>query len=451
MIMTYKHLYFAFLLMTAMSINGQLAKDTGLVNKVGVTTSHSKQKDHGMTPEQVKEDVDILVKTLNSNHPGLYDYQSKEDFEKFLKVLDNEIASAKSIFDEYRIVSRVVAMVGDAHTYTIYPNDGKILQDHLLFPVIPKVDNNEITIDGKKVQSINGKRANTILKELQVYLNSDGNTLPYKNAFIEMEFPLRYFLFIDDADAFKVIFENGESIDLKGRSYYNEGLRPKQASPTFQIKENRAILKIPSWEDNTAGSFNNDLSEMANTSVLGKFMKSSLEEAIENEVEQLVVDLRGNKGGKSGPAAILLSYLIATPFKYYDQIKVAGQYFPTKEFITNQELVAFYESDTAQNMIQETAGELFFKKSLLPKIQPNANQFKGTLEILVDKYTLSVSTDVAAILKNHLDFIVTGEEIGGSLEHYCAGNYINLKLPHSAIEVNIPLQRLQYEKKSGKN
>ena len=58
---------------------------------------------------------------------------------------------------------------------------------------------------------------------------------------------------------------------------------------------------------------------------------------------------------------------------------------------------------------------------------------------------------MVAILKNHLDFIVTGEEIGGSLEHYCAGNYINLKLPHSAIEVNIPLQRLQYEKKSGKN
>ena len=447
--MTCKRLHVAFFLLAILSMNGQLTKETGFAHKKGVATFHGKHKARSITPKQVKEDVDILVKTLKSNHPGLYDYQSEEDFEKFLKELDNEIASVKGIFDAYRILSRIVAAAGDAHTYTIYPNDGKILQDHLLFPIIPKVDNNDITIQGKKVQSINENHADIILKELQVYLNSDGNTLPYKNAFIEMEFPLRYFLFIDDTDTFKVIFENGESTDLKGRSYSNEGLRPKKASSTFQIKDDKAILRIPSWEDNTAASFNNELLEMANTSVLGKFIKSSLEEAIENGVKHLVIDLRGNKGGKSGPAAILLSYLIERPFEYYDQIKVAGQYFPTKEFITNQELVAFYESDAAQNMIQKTAGELFFKESLLSKIQPNTKQFKGILEVLVDKYTLSVSTDVVAILKNHLDVIVTGKEIGGSLEHYCAGNYINLKLPHSAIEVNIPLQRLQYEKKSG--
>ena len=136
--------------------------------------------------------------------------------------------------------------------------------------------------------------------------------------------------------------------------------------------------------------------------------------------------------------------MIDEPFKYYNEIKIVSQSFPTKKYITNQTLVEFYESPDARNLIEEVNGAFFFKDILLAKIEPQKKQFTGTVEVLVDKYTLSVSTDVVAILKKNREVTITGDEIGGSLKHYCAGNYINLRLPHSSIDVNIPLQRLKY-------
>ncbi|MCK8522220.1 S41 family peptidase [Aquimarina sp. D1M17] len=397
-----------------------------------------------LTTSQISEDFDILLTTLKSNHPGLYDYQNQSDFERKTKLLRTEIESAKNVLDEYRILSKLIAMVGDAHTYVMNPYYQNILQEELLFPIVPRIDNNQIRINGQNLRSINGYSSKELLTRLQSFSNSDGNTIPYKNAFIEMEFPLKYFTFVDTASTFDVTFENGKSKTVRGKSYFNKGLRPKIQSESLIINENTAIIKIPSWEDESASSFNSDLQEMIEKSKLAKFLSNSMEKIINAEVDKLTIDLRGNKGGKSGPAAVLLSYLIDKRFKYYTEIRVASDSFPTKQYISNKELVQFYESNDAKKLINKINGNYYFIDDLLPSIQPSLKQYLGAIEILVDKYTLSVSTDVVAILKKNRKVKVTGNEIGGSLDHYCAGNYLNLQLPNSKIEVNIPLQRLSY-------
>lgn len=397
-----------------------------------------------LTQDQITEDINILVTTLKSNHPGIFDYQSEEDFMQLIGALKTQIKSAPTVLDAYKLVSTIIASVSDAHTYVMNPYYQNILQEELLFPIIPTINNNQITITGKRLKSINGYSEAEILKRLQSFLNSDGNTIPYKNAFIEMEFPLKYFVFMDDSAEFELVLENGEPQHLKGKSYFKTGLRPADPGTSFTIEGNNAILKIPSWEDDSASSFNQDLEAMAQNSTLGKFINESLEEAINSKATHLTIDLTGNKGGKSGPAALLLSYLISKPFKYYSEISVSSNSFPTKEYITNKELVAFYESKDAHRLIEEIEGNYFFKDMLLPTISPQPHLFLGPVEILVDKYSLSVSTDVVAILKKNRAVKITGDEIGGSLEHYCAGNYLNLRLPNSGIEVNIPLQRLKY-------
>ena len=402
-----------------------------------------KHYNQSLTKEQTKEDFDVLVRTLKTNHPGLYDYQNEEEFNRIVKLLETEILSASNVLHEYRVVSKIISAVSDAHTYAMNPYYSNILKEELLFPVIPNINNNQITIDGKRLKAINGNSEEQILTYLQSFANSDGNTIPYKNAFIEMEFPIKYFTYMDTSSTFKIVFDDEETITMQGKSYSKEGLRQHQ-SKAFHIEENMAILKIPSWEDETASSFNHDLEEMAKHSTLGKFIAESLEKTIEAEVEHLKIDLTGNTGGKSGPAAILLSYLIDEPFKYYSEINIASDTFPTKAYITNQEVVTLYESKEAKELINEIDGTYFFKEAFLPRISPQPKQFPGTVEVLVDKYSLSVSTDVVAILKKNRDVKITGSEMGGSLEHYCAGTYIYLKLPNSGIELSIPLQRLEY-------
>ncbi|MEM9327826.1 MAG: hypothetical protein AAGA85_19305, partial [Bacteroidota bacterium] len=144
-----------------------------------------------LTASQIKEDFDVLVTTLKTNHPGLYDYQNEDDFQSLTKSLENKILSAANVLDVYGIVSRLIAAVGDAHTYAINPYYQNILEEELLFPIIPQIDKNQITIEGKRLKSINGNPEEQILTRLQSFANSDGKTIPYKNAFIEMEFPVK--------------------------------------------------------------------------------------------------------------------------------------------------------------------------------------------------------------------------------------------------------------------
>ncbi|GAA0732213.1 hypothetical protein GCM10009430_45190 [Aquimarina litoralis] len=397
-----------------------------------------------LSKEEIVEDLNILTSTLKNNHPGIYDYQSEKDYEKTNSNLIESIESDSNVLEAYKIFSQNISVVGDAHTYVMHPYYDNILQEELLFPVIPEINNNEIWINGKRIKSMNGNSEDEILKQLQKYSNSDANKLSYKNAFIEMEFPLRFFTFMDKSSVFNIIFIDGETKNIRGKSFFNKGLRPKKSSPSLLFNNDTAVIKIPSWEDESASSFNNDLAKMSKNSKLGKFLSDAMKNVIHRNVNNLVIDLTGNKGGKSGPAAILLSYLINKPFKYYSEIKIASDKFPTKQYISNKELVNFYESDDSKKLINKVNEEYFFKENLLPEIQPNAEYYSGNIELLVDKYTLSVSTDVVSILQNNREIKITGKEIGGSLYHYCAGNYINLILPNSKMEVNIPLQRLKY-------
>lgn len=422
--------YFIFLLLIGcFTLNGQ-------------TTERAYIKQ--LNANELQEDFDILFATLTNNHPGFYDYQSEEEVAQTKELLQAQIKEAKNGLAAYKIVSKLIAAVGDAHTYVINPYYQNILREERLFPIRPKIDNNQITINGERIKSINGHSEAEILEVLQTFANSDGNTIPYKNAFIELEFPIKYFTFLDDASTFEVLLENGKSMTLEGKSYFESGLRPALPSPTFTMEGKQATIKIPSWEDETASSFNRDLAEMAQRSTLGKFIKSSMEQAITAQADHLLIDLRGNTGGKSGPAAILLSYLIDQPFSYYREIRVASDRFPTKAYIANGDLVALYESDAAKEMIEAVDGAFVFKEVFLSKISPQAQQFPGTVELLVDKYSLSVSTDVVAILKQNREVAITGREIGGSLVHYCAGSYLQLVLPNTGMEVTIPVQRLAY-------
>jgi len=399
--------------------------------------------DKSLTANQIAQDIDVLITTLKTNHPGVYDYHSPAAFDALMAAYQNEGQAAQSVLDEYKIVSKIIAAVSDAHTYALNPYYQNILKEELLFPLKTTINNNTITINGKRLEAINGHGADDILKHLQTFANSDANTLPYKNAFIELEFPIKYFTFFDASAAFEVKLQDEAPVTVTGKAY-PEGLRPGPAAPSFSIDSGTATLKIPSWEDEMASSFNQNLQAMAEQAELGRFIKTSVQKAIDAGAGHLVVDLRGNKGGKSGPAAILLSYLISEPFAYYSEISVASASFPTKAHITNQELVQLYESASTQGLVTERNGAYYFKDQFVPPIAPNPNQFKGTVEVLVDKYSLSVSTDVVAVLKKNRAVTITGAELGGSLEHYCAGSYINLKLPNSGIEVNIPLQRLKY-------
>ncbi|MBT0587947.1 S41 family peptidase [Alteromonas oceanisediminis] len=395
-------------------------------------------------PTSATEDLHILETTLRSNHPSLFDYQSKAEFEMLTEELSQNVACAKTSADIFALASQMVASIGDAHTYVINPHELEIQAREPLFPLAIDIVNNQMFIDEKQVEEINDMTVASILKSLQRYLPSDANTTPYKNAFIQQDFATLFFTLLDRSSQFEIRFVDGQRMTLAAELRKTNKKSKEESHPSLKIMGSTATIKIPSWEDSSASSFNTPLAETAQNSFLGEFIFDAMSKVTIKDVNQLVVDMRGNKGGKSGPAALLLSFLISEPFKYYEEITVASDQFPTYEHVANKSLVDFYKSEKAQQLIEERGGQLFFKSELMPKIIPQPNVFVGDIVVMVDKFSLSVSTDVVANLIQHTNATVVGDEIGGSLTHYSAGNYLDLVLPNSKIRVNVPLQRLVY-------
>ena len=118
-------------------------------------------------------------------------------------------------------------------------------------------------------------------------------------------------------------------------------------------------------------------------------------------VPNLVVDLRGNQGGHPIFAAQLFSYLTDSDFTWFRR---------------NQDVVEF--------------------EPLYNSMLANQNHFQGNIFVLVNGACLSTTGHLISQLKCHTGSLFIGEEPGSSF--LCNDFSIQMQLPNSGIEVNIP-------------
>jgi C-terminal processing protease CtpA/Prc len=70
------------------------------------------------------------------------------------------------------------------------------------------------------------------------------------------------------------------------------------------------------------------------------------------------------------------------------------------------------------------------------------DRFKGNIVLLTSGKTASAASEFAAITHYYRRAKIVGEETGGCYYGANGGNYLNLKLPNSGIEVRIPTIRI---------
>jgi C-terminal processing protease CtpA/Prc len=140
----------------------------------------------------------------------------------------------------------------------------------------------------------------------------------------------------------------------------------------------------------------------------------------EEKVPHLVLDLRGNGGGRDMYGATLVSYLCPEPFGYFERITVTPAY-------------------AGEGRVEEHDGRrLMLSHDGLQVQQPAAFRFQGDVCILIDGETFSTAADVATVA--HANGLATffGEETGGGYEGNNSGSSEFLRLPNSGVGVNVP-------------
>ncbi len=355
--------------------------------------------------QKLQEDFLQMRKTLEENHADLYEYTNKETFDKLFEKQYKLIDHPMQLSEFYKILTLITAHVGCGHTNVWMPNKYWNSNPNKLFPLIIKMMEGYAVVIGNYNNDPSIPNG-SIVKEI--------NKVPFKDIYDEIENNYA-------ADAFNKHFiqsqiERRFSLIYARRFGYPEKFIVDYALPGRKTREVKDV-KSANIQDVRSVVFANfdhpelelEIIEEKNIAIMTiktfiyydrvpmfkEFLEKSFKEISDKEIQNLILDLRGNDGGDPFCAALLFSYLISEPVPYY-----AGSYNKYSE--------------------------------LAKPIPPVEHRFAGNLYTLINGRCFSTNAHFCSLLKYHKIGEFIGTE-GGATYKCNAGKNTHFNLNNTEI------------------
>lgn len=373
-----------------------------------------------ISPEMLEEDFSLFREALQKEHAGLYRYKTKSELDKLFDSCFLALNHPMQQLDFAKSIMFMISAVEDGHTGTNIP---RLLMNYYsenekMFPVYAFFINQKAYVlcssikelpAGTEILSINNKSIAEIKKTLLNYLPGDGKIETKKNQTLNNgAFTFLYNWIFVNTNSFIIRYKkkngtiNTTHINaqfVKDFECYN-GNGPgntKDLDLSFP-REHTALLTIKTFDDN----------KLAGKQNFRAFLDTSFKEINSKKTNTLIIDLRGNGGGRDEYGALLYAYLANKPFKYFLTIESATGKISSEE---NQ---------------------------LLGIQQPQKNCFTGKLLCLINGLSFSTTADFCSIARSNNRARFVGEETGGGYYGNTSGSTTKLQLPNTKINIIIP-------------
>ncbi len=381
-----------------------------------------------LSREQMLQDIDSLFSTIEKVHPDMYAVYPKHALEKDLERIKSELEPTGDVFYFYKQITPLVVKLGDGHTSVGFPYDFFVnVPDMRLFPFpveitypdkIVEVENdytqtqNTIPI-GAQITKINNKQIDDIVQEMMHYVSGEKDF--FKIEQLKYLFtPLVYALYGDSIFDIEYLFNRNQySVQVKGISFKERYERPQQNSVSSNEQSDYTFRTLP---DKNIGIL--EFNRFADLDKFKLFLDSTFRVLQQENISNLIIDIRENGGGNSSLGDELFQYISPVPFaqfgkmiiKYSDILK---QFYKTRNWkISNPNGIKVHNSK-------------------LKKLRKNKLRYAGNVFLLTSHYTFSSAADFAWAFKYFKMGSVIGEETGGLA--VCFGDIITLELPNSGI------------------
>lgn len=403
-----------------------------------------------LSPEQQKQDFDLMAGLLTEACPVLHVYRSRAEVDNHLNAIRQQLGDSATVADFYLCIQRTLSFFHDGHLQAYAGNDyyAMINNREAFLPLQLRILNGKIYLwenltsneqlqKGLEITSVNGVTSSRLISDINEFISADANNLFFKQHKLNNEYRLYLAFYFDFPSQYQLQIEGVGGITVQALSAHDRStLIDQKVSPP----EKKELYSISYDEERSMATFQfTTFGDQEGAQELRKILDDLIKQCEVRDITDLVLDIRGNTGGFDGNAAIVYSYLSDVPFRPLIGRYLRVRQIPYLEHVLNKDMQEVLESVPVIPYEEEYQLDM----ALDQVSPPNPLSFSGRVYLLTDHSTFSTASLFTSIFRNNERGLILGSPTGGGAKGD-SGGIIYLELPHSGINVFVPLVRNEY-------
>lgn len=417
-----------------------------------------------ISPAIVQSDLALLKRIYTSLHPGLYRYSTPAQIDAGFRAVSAQFTRSMPLSAVYLELSKLLASIRCGHSYANFYSQTEVVQKTLFdgrnrLPfgfiwmnqtiIVTNPNRIEGLVKGTRITSINGISTRQILGTLLPYVRADGHNIAKQTSLLSVARDEGYQTF----DIFYALhFGASDTFQVRGRLPSGRAFNAQLAA--IDLAQRRTMTTSPTQAANAPAwslSVRDDKTAIMTMPTFGLYrttwdwrawLATSFAQIKDAACQALIIDIRGNEGGRDDCGPEILSYLTAKSLPpQAGRRRVRYRQIPPD---LNPVLETW--DDSFRNWGDKAVAQPDGMYDLNDQqgrsgggITPKGLGFSGKVIVLTDASISSATLQFCQMLRaNGLGKIVGGPT-GGNLRGINAEKFMFARLPGTGLEVDVPL------------
>ncbi|WP_240462582.1 S41 family peptidase [Myxococcus sp. CA018] len=413
-----------------------------------------------LEPRQAREDLELAISAVEAAIPDLLWRQSPREWARRkaqARALAAKVTTEEALF---RALRPLLSGIGEGHLSVarspgmncryreharLFPLD-LLWRDDGMFVIAGYGAASDIP-PGTRLLSINGEGRKALLAEMMRVSPHDGaiETGVMRDRGGAGYARVRWWMRGDEA---------GYDVHLRlpdGKAMRRR-LEPVTVATRPPPSDDASPLATLSWVDDTTAylhvpTFSNRRYREAGAA-FEPTMRAHFEALVARGARNLILDLRDNGGGSEPNESILFSHLVTEPLQKYASVRTRPNHLRVTTTTGRVFEHEIYDAEELATVQARADGHLLRinapPEGLMTRWSRAQPVFEGRLVVLAGGATFSGGAELASMLRATERGLFVGEEVGGTYGGNTSGYKWDLVLPHSGMELGIPLLAFRF-------